>query len=231
VAETIADLFGGEIAPFLAQETLVFGSISDLLDGHWSRLSPLEQTLLYWLATLREPVTLEGLRARLVAKIAPVQALEALDGLYRRNLVEHGQRAGSFTLQSVVLEYATTHLIEELALEIEQGRLTRLIEHGLELATAKEFVRQTQTRLIVTPLLAHLLSRYQGREQVEQRLLSLLSQLRERAEDAQGYGWGQPAGPAARAPARPGPVAARHSRGVFSRGRDAGYDACGSHLA
>ncbi len=39
VAETIADLFGGQLAPFLAQDTLVFGSISDLLDEQWSRPS------------------------------------------------------------------------------------------------------------------------------------------------------------------------------------------------
>src|SRR5207253_10255315 len=44
VAQTIADLFGGEIAPFLAQDTLVFGSISEMLDEQWGRLSTLEQT-------------------------------------------------------------------------------------------------------------------------------------------------------------------------------------------
>jgi hypothetical protein len=114
----------------------------------------------------------------LVAPLAAVQLLEALDGLRRRSLVERGQRPASFTLQSVVLEYATTHLVEEVALEIEQG---------LELATAKEYVRQTQTRPLVAPLLRHLLSRSQGREEVERRLLAPLSHVRERADDAQGY--------------------------------------------
>src|SRR5207245_11034065 len=99
VAQTIADLFGGQTAPFLAQDTLVFGSISDLLDEQWDRLSPLEQTLLYWLAILREPVTLQDLLTVLVAPLARVQLLEAVDGLRRRSLIERGQRAGSFTLQ------------------------------------------------------------------------------------------------------------------------------------
>src|SRR5439155_18925087 len=109
-AQTIADLFGGQISPFLAQQTLVFGSISDLLSEQWGRLSPLEQTLLFWLAILREPVTLQELLAMLVAPLAPVQVLEAVDGLHRRSLVERGQRPGSFTLQSVVLEYMTERL-------------------------------------------------------------------------------------------------------------------------
>jgi len=114
VAETLYDLFGGQIAAFLAQDTLVFGSISDLLDEQVGRLSTLEQTLLYWLAILREPVTLEELRARLFPSPSAMPVLAAIDGLQRRSLVERGQRASSFTLQSVVLEYVTAQLVEQL---------------------------------------------------------------------------------------------------------------------
>src|SRR5947199_399288 len=109
VAQTITDLFGGAIGQFLAQDTLVFGSISDLLDKQVARLSPLEQTILYWLAIAREPLTLQELGTLLMARLSPVQVLEAVDGLRRRSLIERGQRPGSFTLQSVVLEYVSTH--------------------------------------------------------------------------------------------------------------------------
>jgi tetratricopeptide (TPR) repeat protein len=78
--------------------------------------------------------------------------LEALDGLGRRSLIERGQRAGSFTLQSVVLEYATARLIAEAASEIEQGRLARLISFGLCQAQAKQYVRGVQEHLLVVPL-------------------------------------------------------------------------------
>src|SRR5207237_9029559 len=154
--QTIADLFGGEIAPFLAQDTLVFGSISEMLDEQWGRLSTLEQTLLFWLAILREPVTLEELQAALVSPLAPVQVLEAVDGLRRRSLIERGQRAGSFTLQSVVLEYVTSRLVTTASQEMQQGRLSLLIQQGLSQARAKEYVRQTQERLLLAPLLARL---------------------------------------------------------------------------
>src|SRR6266700_6115493 len=116
------------------------------------------------------------------------QVLESVEALRRRSLIERGQRLGSFTLQSVVLEYATARLIADVASEIEQRRLARLIEHGLELATAKEYVRQTQERLIVTPLLAQLRNMYRGRVEVEEYLLALLDQLRAQANYAQGYG-------------------------------------------
>src|SRR5258708_6276536 len=126
VAETIADLFGGQIDPFLAGGTPIFGSITELLDEQWVRLSPLEQTVLYWLAIVREPVLLENLLAMLVAPLAHVQVLEAVDGLRRRSLIERGQRAGSFTLQSGVLEYVTSRLVTTACEEIGQGRLLRL---------------------------------------------------------------------------------------------------------
>jgi WD40 repeat protein/transcriptional regulator with XRE-family HTH domain len=188
VAETIADLFGGEISQFLSGGTTIFGSIAELLDEQWVRLSPLEQTVLYWLAILREPVTLDDLLTVLVSPLAHVQVLEAVDGLRRRSLIERGQRAGSFTLHSVVLEYVTSRLVTTASEEIGQGRLLRLREHGLSQAGAREYVRQTQERRLLAPLLARLESMYQGRAEVEGQLRALLDGLRERAEEAQGYG-------------------------------------------
>jgi WD40 repeat protein/transcriptional regulator with XRE-family HTH domain len=188
VAETIVELFGGEIAPFLEQGEVVFSSVRALLDEQFARLSAVEQTVLLWLAILREPVSIEEVLSALATPPSRAQVFDAVEALRRRSLIERGQRRGSFTLQSVVLEYATTRLIDETAGEIEEGRLSRLIEHGLELAISKDYVRQTQQRLLVAPLLAKLRRRYQAREELESRLLALLSRLRERADYAQGYG-------------------------------------------
>jgi hypothetical protein len=111
VAQTIVELFGGEIVPFLTQGEVVFGEVRALLDEQYGRLSELEQAVLYWLAILREPVSLEDLLAVLNTTRTSAQVLEAIDGLSRRSLIERGQLPGSFTLQSVVLEYATAQLI------------------------------------------------------------------------------------------------------------------------
>jgi len=188
VAQTIVDLFDGEVAPFLEQGEAVFGGVRTLLDEQLARLSATEQTVLRWLAVLREPVTLDDLVARLSTPLSRTRVLEALEALRRRSLIERGARASSFTLHSVVLEYTTEQLIAELASEIEEGLLARLIEHGLELAGVREYVRQTQQRLLVAPLLTQLRSRYQGRADVESRLLALLDELRALADYAQGYG-------------------------------------------
>src|SRR5436190_3709680 len=188
VAETIADLFGGAISPFLAAGTILFNSITHLLQEQWARLSALEQMVLWWLAILREPVTLEELQAVQVAQLSPTQILEAVDGLRRRSLIERGQRAGSFTLQSVVLEDVTGRLVRTASQEIVQGRLQLLREQSLSQAQAKHYVRQTQERLLLAPLLARLQSSVPGHVEVEPRLRSLLSEVRERALAVQGYG-------------------------------------------
>jgi WD40 repeat protein len=105
-----------------------------------------------------------------------------------------------------VLEYVTAALIGEASREIKQHRLDRLIEYGLSLSLAREYVRQTQERLLVSPLLASLQGaflRQSGQESgegespfplststasQEELLLSLLNQLRELPDSAQGYG-------------------------------------------
>jgi WD40 repeat protein/transcriptional regulator with XRE-family HTH domain len=188
VARTIVELFEGEIALFLEQGEVVFGGVRELLDQQYARLSALEQSVLLWLAILREPVNLQELLAVFSASLLRSQVLEAVDGLHRRSLIEQGQRQGSFTLQSVVMEYVTARLISEVTSEIKQGRCSRLVEHGLELAPCKEYVRQTQQRLIVAPILAGLRSSYPLRTAIEEQLLALLVQQRERADYAQGYG-------------------------------------------
>src|SRR6266699_1168479 len=188
VAQTIVDLFDGQIVPFLEQGEVVFGGVRALLDEQYARLSAVEQSVLLWLAILHEPVNLQELLAVLGVPLPRSQVLEAIDGLRRRSLIERAQRQGSFTLQSVVMEYVTTRLIAEVTSEIKQGRCSRLVEHGLELAPCKEYVRQTQQRLIVAPILAGLRSSYPLRTAIEEQLLALLDEQRERADDAQGYG-------------------------------------------
>ena len=188
VAQTIVDLFDGEIAPFLEQGEVIFGGVRELLSEQFARLSALEQSLMFWLAILRESSTFDELLAVLATPMPRVRLLDAVEALHRRSLIERGQNHGSFTLQSVVLEYVTAQLIADAGDEILNGKLARLIDHGLELAQAREYVRQTQERLILVPILALLQSAYPQPEAVEAQLITLLTQLTSLAEASQGYG-------------------------------------------
>src|SRR5205085_11484682 len=192
VGQTIAELFGGQIAAFLtyAAETqgAVFGGIRRLLEEQVARLSPLERSLLTWLAVEREPVGVAALAADLAPGAGPGAVLEALEGLGRRSLLERGAQGGTHTLQPVVLEYVGERLVAALAQEIVAGQPVLLVSHAVVQATSKDYVRQSQERLIVAPLLAQVQSVYLERAAVEERLLALLDQLRTRPDYAQGYG-------------------------------------------
>ena len=107
VSEIIRELFGGYIAQFLTQETILFGGINDLLAQQFARLSPLEQEVMFWLAVEREPVTAEELGKDLVPHAIQTAVLAALYSLRQRFLVESVQ--SGFTLQNVVLEYVHRH--------------------------------------------------------------------------------------------------------------------------
>lgn len=188
VAQTIVELFDGEIAPFLEQGEIIFGSVRDLLDEQFVRLAVVERCVLLWLAILREPTSLAEVAAMMVVPVPRFRLLEAVEALRRRSLIEHSQKRGSFTLHSVMLEYVTDYLVMETSEAICEGDLSRLVEHGLEMAQAQEYIRQTQERLLLAPTLAQLRSVYLQEGALETQLLTLLAQSTDQADYAQGYG-------------------------------------------
>jgi WD40 repeat protein/transcriptional regulator with XRE-family HTH domain len=193
VGERIRELFGGEIGLFLKEAggSSVFGGVRQLLDEQVNRSSAPEQQLLRALAVVREPVRLADLLAALGSRLGRGVVLEAVEALLRRSLVERADAAGGvvFTLQSVVLEYVTDRLVEAVAEEIEGGQPALVLEQALVQATAKDYVRQVQERLIGMPLLDRL-KLHLGQNGTGQRLLGLVEAWRGRPKAEQGYGPG-----------------------------------------
>src|SRR5712692_747370 len=187
VAQALVDLFGGDIVQFLQSGELVFNGVWAVLHQQVRRLTPLEQVLLTWLAVVREWISLDALLQFVIPKVVRGRALEALEALQRRSLLERGQQA-MFTLQSVVMEFVTNALIEQLAAEIITGELEALRGYALEQAQAKDYVREIQVRLLVRPLLERLRAELEQDWLIEERLLQLLDRFRSEDTMKQGYG-------------------------------------------
>src|SRR5205823_1269039 len=166
---------------------LVFNGVRPMLRQQVGRLAPLEYLLLTWLAVLREWTELPALLQVLHPRALRARVLEALEALSRRSLLERGQQA-SFSLQSVVMEYLTDVLGERLAEEIVLGEPRQLRQVALAQAQAKDYVRQTQVRLLVHPLLERLRAELGADALVEEHLLRLLAQFRREDTATQGYG-------------------------------------------
>ncbi|MFM7426527.1 MAG: NB-ARC domain-containing protein [Elainella sp.] len=164
VAVEIKDSFGSEIGGFLAyasRGSLVFGDISDLLNRQVERLSELELEVMRWLAINREPVTVEELREDLGLSLESDELLTALGSLRHRSLIEAA--AGGWTQQPVVMEFMGKELLLALVAELTAAELTGgsanlakslLRRYALAKATAKDYLRESQIRLFVEPLIA-----------------------------------------------------------------------------
>ncbi|RUS97406.1 hypothetical protein DSM106972_085090 [Dulcicalothrix desertica PCC 7102] len=193
IATTIQELFNGDIKEFLAQGTKVFGTIYDLLSQQFQRLSVLEKDLMYWICINREPVTLAELRADLVLPVSPMKLLEALESLSRRNLIEKTSlphTSVQFTLQPVVMEFVTEQLIEQISLELVEtryiaslhsARLTQhsslINSHAIIKATAKDYIRLAQTKLILQPVIEQLLLKLRTKESIVTQLVRVGSDI------------------------------------------------------
>ena len=185
VATTIRDLFDGSIKEFLQEQTSIFGDIRHLLDQQFERLSELEQEIVYWLAINREPTTLSKLREDMVATVPRMNLMEGLESLSRRSLVE--QNEACFTLQSVVMEYVTCCLIEKVCQEVNTKKLKLFRCYALIKATAKDYIRETQIRLILQPVVEGLFALFRSEKNVEEQLTKVLKMQQETSPREPGY--------------------------------------------
>jgi WD40 repeat protein/transcriptional regulator with XRE-family HTH domain len=185
VATTITDVFDGNVTEFLRENTAVFGDIRDVLDEQFERLSDLEKDIMYWLAINREPIALCELREDMVSPVPSPKLLEALESLLRRSLVE--QSVATFTLQPVVMEYVTQVLIEQACEEIATEKIELFRCHVLMKATAKDYIRETQIRLILQPVIDGLLTVFKSKKGIEKQLTQILARLREESPQEPGY--------------------------------------------
>jgi WD40 repeat protein len=185
---SIQDLFAGDIAQFLEQGTVAFNGIGNLIHRQCDRLSRLEHAIMNWLAINREPVTLADLQADLVTEWPKSKLMEILESLQWRSLIESS--AIGFTQQPVVMEAVTAALIERMAQEIVAEQPQVFLNHALIKAQGRDYIRDSQIRVILQPLIDRLLTQLSSPKQLEHKLHRLLTHLRTYFAHQSNYGAG-----------------------------------------
>ncbi len=199
VAAAVKDIADGnvrEILPHLRSAKSGFADIQILLEQQWERLTPAECQVMYWLAIQREPMTLSDLEVALHptwnrqddAGQINSSLLTAIQSLRRRCTIEilPGQ-IGQWSLQPVVMEYVTSIFVRQICTEIELQQPALLNTHALIQANHCEYIRQTQTRLIVEPIIDRLRSRIGGSLNIGAHLRQILTQWRKTKSLHPGY--------------------------------------------
>lgn len=188
VASSVQAIFNYNIEAFLAEDTFVFNGIQRLLEQQFCRLSPLELSVMYWLAIKREPTTFAELHEDIVPTVSKAKLLEALESLQWRSLIESS--ASSFTLQPVVMEFVTEQQLECICRELETQELSLFVSHPLIEARAKDYIRESQIRLILAPIAQRLIGQFRSTKEVEYRLKEILFNLRSQFPNTVGYAGG-----------------------------------------
>ncbi|MEM7063458.1 MAG: NB-ARC domain-containing protein [Cyanobacteria bacterium P01_B01_bin.77] len=152
VATTIQRKYLGDVHDFLVEEGAAPDDVRSLLDQHLTRLAPLERSILFWLAINREPVEVNNLMEDLLPPITKRDVRNALGGLRDRYLVETVGK--HFTLQNVIMEFATDRFVKQIKKELNIQQFDLFHTHALIKATARDYVRETQIRLILRPVAA-----------------------------------------------------------------------------
>ena len=175
VPATIIKLFNGDIKAFLNTGITVFDDIHDLLTQQFERLSELEKDLMYWLAINRKAVS-ETELSEDVLGLSQRQIREGLDSLLRRCLIQSTNTG--LTLQNVVMEYITEVLITKIIHELDSCELHLLRSHAIIKASAPDYLRENQKRVLLEPV-AESLCKNQTKRVLEQKFRIIVEQLRE----------------------------------------------------
>lgn len=205
VAAGTQELFNGRIAPLLKyveHGILIFEDIGDLLERQFYHLSAVQEEVMYWLAINREPVSIAELVADIVTSSSKRLVPSAIKSLLQRSLIE---RSGEhFFLQPVVMAYTTQRLVKQVCQQsvgtppplrdpsprAGRGRGGLLQTHALIKATAKDYIWETQKKLIVQPLLEQLLLEMGSQQKLVILLQDVLEQQRHQAAILTGYAGG-----------------------------------------
>lgn len=187
VARHIRDTYGGNVTAFLRAPSLLIKDLEGLLEWYFERISSLQKELLYWLAISREPVSLDELLVLLLSKQSQHELPSTLQALLR--LLPIQRTSAGFTLQPVLIEYMTARLIEQMTLEIAEEHIALLNTHAVMLALAKDYIRDTQRRVFLNPILQALAEQV-GPSLREQKLQRLLGILRQHPPTLRGYAAG-----------------------------------------
>ncbi len=121
-AAAISEFFAGNTGSFLKATAIYFDehTSGSLLDTQFDRLSDAEEEVMYWLAIVGEPMSIDQLRDRSLRPLSVSATISILDSLGRRSLVEKVTMAGEvkLTLQPLVEKYVRDRLAKEIDREI-----------------------------------------------------------------------------------------------------------------
>lgn len=187
VGSMIREIYDANIDEFMAEDELIFGNIDVVIGQQFNRLSTLEKAIMLWLAIKREPITYEILYNCLASITRKADLMVALEALRLRSLLEKTE--AGFTLQNVIMEYVSSYIIDTIYSEIATGNMNILQSYPLMEAQTKQYVRESQARILINPISQRLIVSF-GETILEEKLKTILSIQREVSKQSPSFAAG-----------------------------------------
>jgi WD40 repeat protein len=187
-AKHIKEVFASDIAEFLRVGQPVFHDFRELIDWHFERLSDLEQEVVYWLAINRESISIPELKDDILSLQGKTYLPETLQSLQRKFPVETG--GPRFTLQPVLMDYASTRLVNLIVQDICATKMTYLSRYALHKTLLKDSVQEAQRSIFLMPIKEQLIEQLGSVTALQNRVRQILDTLRQETSNPQNYAAG-----------------------------------------
>ena len=212
-AKHITEVFFGDISAFIKEKKPVFDNLRELLIWHFERLSFFEKEIMFWLAINREPISYLELKDDIVSKISRDKLSSTLQKLQTSIPLE--KKNERFSLQPVLIEFMTTNFIDRIIKEIElyiyigkknnnfddeDDDITKNNVNNIQFpfinsfalikALAKDYVRKSQIRLILEPVIENFFDIIGKEKEIELLLYNMLCIIRKNTSFYTGYAAG-----------------------------------------
>lgn len=192
ISSTIQELFNGNVLKFLEQSTLFVGDIlNDYLNQQFNRLSEWEKQILYGLVLEDQPVSVEGLKSRILPEASREDLGNSLYSLRRRSLLEKITADSEilFSLQPVVRKFIKERLVLQICqdiwafFELKQPEYLGLLKTLMLIKNPENY----QNSLLIKRVKDKLTQFLQGGVTVEDIFSKILLALEELPESSLGY--------------------------------------------
>ncbi|AFY93127.1 NB-ARC domain-containing protein [Chamaesiphon minutus] len=150
------------IQQLLDNQTINFSDSNEILEQHFERLSSVESTIIYWLAIARDFIPDDKLSEFIYPEERHSNIRSGLLKLNDRSLIKKDNLLPRWTLENVIMEFATEKLVRLLMADIlrtieliASNNLDNFDDLGifnkfpLFQATASEYIKKIQIRLIL----------------------------------------------------------------------------------
>ncbi len=179
IADRVRTIHGGRVASLVTKEASIYTNYDtvNMIDAEFRGLRTLEQSIVYWLAIWRSPLSYQQLQGSFRQNLSGATIDEALYSLVNQRSLVKMNLQSEYYLEPVTLKEITNLFVRENVRELSAFIENQadyspqlLISHALIIGDDREILRE-QMRRIVRPIIEKLPTEF--RFQIQQQLTQM----------------------------------------------------------